>query len=72
MRKVYTVVDDFVLNNTRILALSDERDPADFDTHRVIIDDAEYSYDLTHNEHWITIRNADEANQFIGKTLTFE
>lgn len=72
MRKVYTIVDDFVIADARVLALSEERQFSDFNTPSAIIDGVAYPYGLTHNDNWITIKNTDNAIDFTGKTLTFE
>ena len=71
MKKAYTIADDFVIADTRVLALSEKRELSDFNTRNVIIDDIEYPYTLTHNEYWVVIPDIQNVKNFTGKTLTF-
>ena len=56
MDNKYTVIDEFMVKDNKILVLDKDRNIHDFNTSKIIIDGESCPYGLTHNRKWITVR----------------
>ena len=68
MGGTYTIVDEFMVKDTKVLVLDKAIDFKDFIASKIMVANNSYLYGLTHNESWITVKADDK---FLGKELTF-
>ncbi len=68
MTNRYTVVDEFVVKDSKILVLDSDRAFEDYNTSKIEVDGKPYKYGLTHNARWIIVKTDTEL---IGKELYF-
>lgn len=64
----YTIADEFMVKNTKVLVLDKAINFKDFRASKIMVDHNSYSYGLTHNESWITVKTDEKL---LGKELTF-
>jgi hypothetical protein len=66
--KVYSIVDEFSINDKKIAVLNEKRAFQDYNTQNVLVGGKKIPYSLTHNELWIMLQT-DEI--LLGKEVTF-
>lgn len=68
MKKPYTVIDEFVVKNSKIIVLDRKKDVSDLRTSHILVDGNRIAVDCTHNETWFIV---NERMSFKGKSIEF-
>ena len=55
MRTEYTVVDEFSIENSRVIVLDKKREFTASESSYVLVGAQRLSYKVTHNENWIIL-----------------
>ena len=64
----HKIVDEFIINNKKVIAIDERRTAEEFGVTNMLIDGVEYPFVLTHNDYWYVV---DTLEPLLGKTVEF-
>lgn len=68
MKNTYTVIDEFVMKDSKIIVLDRKKDVSDLRTSHILVDGNRIAVDCTYNETWFIV---NERMSFKGKSVEF-